>query len=168
MEILKTATDWAKAEAFSSAFFIAFAILFLLASLGFWQLGKSEIARAYVIPTLLAGALLIIIGIGLVYANQTRIAEWPGVYNDDPAAFIAAELVRVDGVLAEYKTIVFTAIPIIIAACAALIYFLDTPIWRSSLITTIAMLTVILLIDGTAQSRIAAYKEQLLAAQAKS
>ncbi len=167
MEILKTATDWARGEAFSSAFFIAFALLFLLASVGFWQLGKSDIARAYIIPALVAGVLLMVIGVGLVYANQTRIAEWPAAYNDDAAAFIAAELARVDGVLNEYKTIVFTAIPIIIAACAALIYFLDAPVWRSSLITTIAMLTAILLIDGMAQARIAAYKEQLLAAQAK-
>ena len=65
MEILKTATDWAKAEVFSSTFFIIFGIAFVLASIGFWQLGKTDMAKAYIIPTLVAGSLLLTIGLGL-------------------------------------------------------------------------------------------------------
>ena len=56
----------------------------------------------------------------------------------------------------------FTAIPIIIAICAIILIFVNAPIWRASMITTIAMLVVILLIDGTAHGRIDAYNEQLL------
>lgn len=51
MDILKLATDWAKAEVFSTSFFIVFAVVFLIASLGFWQLGKTDLARAYIFPT---------------------------------------------------------------------------------------------------------------------
>ena len=36
MELLKLATAWAKAEVFSTRFFILFAIGFLVASIGFW------------------------------------------------------------------------------------------------------------------------------------
>lgn len=168
MEILKIATDWAKAESFSSAFFVLFGVLFLLASAGFWLIGKTDISRAYIIPMLVAGALLMVIGIGLVYANQVRIAEFPIAHQNDASAFIASELARVDQVLSEYQTVVFTAIPIIIAVCAGLIFFLDGPIWRSSMITTIAMMTVILLIDGTAHSRIEIYKERLSSEASKS
>jgi len=39
---------------------------------------------------------------------------------------------------------------------------LKSPIWRASLITTIAMMVVILLIDGTAYARIDVYNQQLL------
>ena len=52
MDILKAATDWAKAEVFSSMFFIFFAILMLLGSLGFYGIGKTAMAKAYVIPML--------------------------------------------------------------------------------------------------------------------
>ena len=45
MEILKTATDWAKAEVFSTTFFILFGIGFVAASIGFWQLGKTDLAK---------------------------------------------------------------------------------------------------------------------------
>ncbi|MEL7222698.1 MAG: SDR family NAD(P)-dependent oxidoreductase [Bacteroidota bacterium] len=48
---------------------------------------------------------------------------------------------------------------IIIAACAIGLLFFSTPSWRASLITAIAMLVVILLIDGTAHARIDAYNQ---------
>lgn len=161
MEILKAATDWAKAEVFSTQFFILFGGLFVLASIGFWQLGKTEMAKAYIIPTLIAGALLLIIGFGLFFTNKSRLANFPAAYEKDAAAFVASELARAESTLKEYRTVVFTAIPLIIAACALVLVFIDKPIWRASMITTIAMLVVILLIDGTAHARIDAYNKQL-------
>ena len=161
MEILKLATEWAKVEVFSTRFFILFAILFLIASIGFWQLGKTDIARAYVIPTLIAGVLLLTIGLGLFYANKSRITEFETAYNRDSLAFFESEIARVESTLKEYKTVVFKAIPIIIIVAALLIIFINTPTWRAISITTIAMLTVILLIDGTAQARIEAYHKEL-------
>ncbi|MBC3845563.1 hypothetical protein H8K90_04140 [Winogradskyella echinorum] len=162
MDILKIATDWAKAEVFSTRFFIIFAIGFLIASAGFWQLGKTEIAKAYIFPTLIAGAMLLTIGLGLFYTNKSRIKQFETAYNNNAVSFVEAELKRADSTLNEYKTIVFKAIPIIIAVCALVIIFLNTPIWRASMITTIAMLVVILLVDGTAHGRIDAYNKQLL------
>ena len=66
MDIIKASTDWIKAELFSTPFFILFGVLFVLASVGFWQLGKTEMAKAYIIPTMVAGILLMIIGIGFI------------------------------------------------------------------------------------------------------
>ena len=162
MDILKASTDWARAELFSTPFFILFGVAFLAASLGFWQLGKTGMARAYIIPTLVAGALLMIIGLGLFFTNKSRITQFETAYKTDASAFVASELARAESTLKEYKTIVFTVVPIIIVACAIVILFVNTPIWRASMITTIAMLVVILLIDGTAHARIDAYYEQLL------
>jgi len=161
MEILKTATDWAKAEIFSSTFFVLFAIMFVVASIGFWQLGKTDIAKAYIIPTAVAGALLLTIGVGLIYANKTRITEFETAYNSDASAFVESENVRIEKTSNEYKNVVFTAIPLIIAACALAIIFIDKPIWRASMITTIAMMVVILLVDGTANARLESYQTQL-------
>ena len=162
MNILKEATDWAKAELFSTPFFVLFGIMFVAASIGFWQLGKTDIARAYIIPTLVAGVLLMIIGLGLFFNNKARITQFEKDYNNDKLAFVESELERAEATLKEYQTVVFKAIPVIIAVCALMIIFLNAPIWRASLITTIAMLSVILLIDGTAHDRIDAYNEKLL------
>lgn len=161
MEILKLATEWAKAEVFSTRFFIFFAILFLIASIGFWQLGKTDIAKAYIIPTLVAGALLLTIGLGLFYTNKSRITAFETAYNSDVSVFIESEIVRTERTLDEYQTVVFKAIPMIIIIAALLIIFINTPIWRAISITTIAMLIVILLIDGTAHARIEAYQKEL-------
>ncbi|WP_310993966.1 hypothetical protein [Aequorivita marina] len=167
MDILKTATDWAKAELVSTPFFILFGVIFMAASLGFWQLGKTEIAKAYIIPTLVAGSLLIIIGLGLFFTNKARVTQFETAYNTDASAFVASELERTEATLKEYKNVVFTAVPLIIIACALGIMFLNTPIWRASFITAIAMLVVILLIDGTASARVDAYNKQLLSVEKK-
>jgi len=161
MDILKAATDWAKAEVFSTPFFMLFGMVFLVASVGFWQLGKTDMARAYIIPTLVAGSLLLIIGLGLFFTNKSRITQFEKAYHTDAAAFVDAELKRAEATLKEYDTIVFTAIPIIIIACALVLLFVSTPIWRASMITAIAMLVVILLVDGTAHARIDGYNKQL-------
>ena len=69
IEIIKKSIDWTKVEIFSSSFFILFGIVFVAVSVGFWQLGKNDLAKAYIIPTAVAGVLLLIIGIE-VYKNQ--------------------------------------------------------------------------------------------------
>ncbi|WKN31680.1 hypothetical protein PZB74_22290 [Porifericola rhodea] len=165
MDILKAATDWAKAELFSTPFFILFGVAFMAASFGFWQLGKTDMARAYITPTLVAGGLLMIIGLGLFFTNKARVKQFETAYNKDVSAFVASEIERAESTLKEYTTIVFTAVPIIIAACAIVLLFANAPIWRASMITTIAMLVIILLVDGTAHARIDAYHKQLLSVE---
>ncbi len=161
MDILKAATDWARAEVFSTSFFILAGILFFAISVGFWYLGKTELARAYVIPTSVAGGLLLIIGLGLFFTNIYRISSFETAYNKDASAFVASEVERVDATLKEYQNVVFKGVPVIIIIAALLLMFFDQPIWRASAVTTIAMLVVILLIDGTAHGRIKDYQEQL-------
>ncbi len=161
MDILKSATDWAKAELFSTPFFVLFGLGFLAASFGFWQLGKTDIAKAYIIPTAVAGSLLVTIGLGLYFTNKSRLKQFETAYTADATSFIKSELIRAEATLKEYQNVVFKAIPIIIAVCALIIVFVNTPIWRASMITTIAMMAVILLIDGTAHARIEAYKADL-------
>ena len=160
MELLKLATDWAKSEVFSTRFFILFAILFLIASIGFWQLGKTDLAKAYIIPTLVAGLLLLTIGLGLFYTNKSRITQFEKAFTADASSFFQSEIERSESTLKEY-TVVFKVIPILIIVAALLILFMNTPTWRAISITTIAMLIVILLIDGTAHSRIENYHHDL-------
>ncbi|AVI52167.1 hypothetical protein C5O00_13795 [Pukyongia salina] len=160
MELLKLATEWAKAEVFSTRFFILFALLFLIASAGFWQLGKTDLAKAYVIPTLVAGLILVTIGLGLFYTNKSRVVQFEKSFNADAPAFYETEIERSESTLKEY-TVVFKVIPILIIVAALLILFINTPTWRAISITTIAMLIVILLIDGTAHARIEAYHKEL-------
>ncbi len=160
MELLKLATEWAKAEVFSTRFFIFFAILFLIASIGFWQLGKTDLAKAYIIPTLVAGLLLMTIGLGLFYTNKSRITQFEKAFSGDATSFYQSEIERSESTLKEY-TVVFKVIPILIIVAALLILFINTPTWRAISITTIAMLIVILFVDGTAHSRIEAYHKEL-------
>jgi len=161
MDVVKTATDWARDEVFSSQFFIFFGILFLLGTVGFWQLGKTELAKAFVVPTLITGLLLLSIGIGLVITNKSRIANFDTAYSNDSSTFIQSEIVRSDKTIKEYQRIVFKVIPFIIIACSLIIVFVDRPNWRASSIAIIAMMVVILLIDSNASVRMDNYKQKL-------
>jgi len=160
MELLKLATEWAKAEVFSTRFFIFFAILFLLASIGFWQLGKTDLAKAYIIPTLIAGILLLIIGSGTNYTNIQRVKQFEKDFNTDKITFYKSEIERSESTVKQF-VVVFKVVPILIIVAALLILFINTPTWRAIGITTITMLVVILLVDGTAHSRIETYHKEL-------
>lgn len=164
MDILKAATDWTRAEMVSSSFFALAGVMFLLASLGFWHVGKTEMARAFVVPCLVAGALLLALGVGIFTQSYGRLTSFPLAHDADAAGFLASELARVEAVTAQYRVAVFLVMPLIIAAGAILILFLSAPVWRASLITVIAMLAVVMIVDATANARLAAYGEKLEAA----
>lgn len=164
MDIVKAATDSGRAEVLSAAVFAAFGLAFLLAGLGFRQLGTTDMARAFGIPMLVASGLLLILGAGLFFPARDRLAAIPALHAGDSQAFLVAEIARTDKVLKDYRIAVFRVFPAIIALCALLVPFLDTPPWRAGLITAIAMFTVLLLVDANADARLQSYKAQLAAA----
>lgn len=161
IDLLKTALDWAKAEMFSSSFFALFGVIFLIASYGFWQFGKTDTAKAYVIPMLVVGGLLIILGVGLVISNQLRLSQFPIAFNADAAAFLASELERAEKTINGYQNAVYRFLPLIILICTIGLLFFKAPIWQASMIAVIAMMAVILLIDSNALARIEAYQAEL-------
>lgn len=165
MEILKAATEWARAEVFSARFFILFGVLFVAGAIGFWQLGKSEMAKAFISPALVAGALLLAIGVGIFYTNKSRVTSFETAFHQDSEAFVNSEIARTKQSMNEYSLIVFKVIPFIMVAAALLIVFVDKPFWRAISITTIAMMVVILLVDSNANARIEAYHKQLTSVQ---
>ena len=161
MDILKAALDWTKAEMFSSAFFALFGVMFILASYCFWQFGKTDTAKAYIIPLLVVGGLLVILGVGLVISNQIRLSNFPVAFEADWAAFLASEIARADKTVNGYETAIYRALPLIALISAGLLLFVKTPIWQASLVGTLALMAIILLIDTNAHARMAAYKDQL-------
>lgn len=56
----------------------------------------------------------------------------------------------------------------IVVISAGLVLFMRTPVWSASLITIIAMMAVILLVDTNASARMEAYREKLLVEQQQS
>ncbi len=161
MDLIKAATEWAKAEVFSSVFFIVFGTTFVLATLGFWQLGKTEIAKAFIFPTLVAGIFLLTVGLGLFFLNKSRITSFPETYQQDAPAFVASELDRTEQSIQEYQLIVFKVIPLLIVAAALLLLFVNTPIWRAISATALAMFVVIVMVDSNAHARLKDYHAQL-------
>ena len=67
--------------------------------------------------------------------------------------------------LNDYRILAFRLFPAIIALCALAVPFLDGPYWRASLITAIALFTILILVDSTANARLQDYRQQLSMAE---
>ena len=159
--VLQTSIAWAKAEMLSSSVFVLLGLAFLCASFGFWHLGKTDIARAYVIPMAVAGVLLLAIGLGIFIQSFGRVTSFAEAFDKDAMGFLEAETQRATRVLRDYQIAVFRVIPALIALCAVLFVMLEGPNWRASLVSAIAMLAVILIVDTNASARLEAYRVKL-------
>ena len=77
--------------------------------------------RSYISTTLIAGTLLLAIGLGIFFANKSRTTNFTESYNSDASAFVESEIARTEKSSNEYKIIVFKIIPLIITACSLVI-----------------------------------------------
>ncbi|UIR56768.1 hypothetical protein LZQ00_02870 [Sphingobacterium sp. SRCM116780] len=161
MDILKMSIDWAKAEMFSAKIILLLSLLFFLAAFGFWQLGKTAMAKAFVLPMLIAGILVVVVSAGLYFANKPRIEQFEIAFKTDPKAFVQKEIARTAKSQNDF-IIVFKVLPIIIIVAALLIMFSNAPLWRAVGITTIAFMTILMFIDSNTETRNAAYQQRLL------
>ncbi len=161
MDILNIATQWAKDEIFSSKLFIVAGVLFIILSIGFWQLGKTEIARAYIAPFAVCGGLLLIIGGGLTYNNYSRLKAFPTAYSENRTEFVEAEIERTQSTITSTENTIFKWIPILIVVAALLIIFIDKAAWRAASITAIAFLITLLVVDSNSHARIVDYNKAL-------
>ncbi|KXX67053.1 hypothetical protein [Flammeovirga sp. SJP92] len=161
MDILKAATDWGRAEAFSISFFILFGILFIITGLGFWQLGKTEFARGFIYPISIAGIFMLVSGLGLFFSNKSRVASFESAYTEDASAFVISEIERVDKTIATYQTAAFKVFPAIAILGALLIMFMQKPVWQATGVAIVATMMVFTVIDSNAKARLENYKVEL-------
>jgi ABC-2 type transport system permease protein len=161
MDIIKVSTDWAKAEVFSAKIILLLSLLFFLAALGFWQLGKTAMAKAFVWPMLVSGVFVFAVSAGLYFANKPRVTQFETAYNTDAKAFVQTEIKRT-AKSQDDLALVFKVLPLIIIVASLLIMFVNTPLWRSVGITTIALMTILMFIDSNTNARNTAYHQRLL------
>ena len=105
--------------------------------------------------------LLVILGVGLVIANQWRLSTFPTAFSADAKAFLASEITRADKSVRGYQQAVQIYLPEIIAICALALLVVRTANWQASMVAIIAMMAVIMLIDTNASTRMEDYQKTL-------
>jgi hypothetical protein len=161
MDILKVSIDWARAEVFSAKISLMLSLLLFLAALGFSQLGKTAMAKAFAWPIFAAAVLMVAVSAGLYFANKPRITAFETAYNADATAFVQTETTRTAKSQNDLS-LVFKVLPLIVVAAALLIVFVKTPLWRAIGITIIALMTILMFIDSNTDARNTAYHQRLL------
>jgi len=161
MDVLKLSTEWAKAEILSARLVMLFSLLVFLLAAGFWQFGKTGMAKAFIIPSFIMGILIFSVGIGLYLANKPRVIQFPVEYLKNPDVFIKKELARTAKSAQDFTT-VFKVLPAIIIAAAMLIIFLPAAVWRASSVSIILLIGFLMLVDTQTEARNTAYHQALL------
>ena len=161
MDILKISTEWARAELFSAKIVGLFSLLILLSAIGFALWGKTVMAKAFVMPMIVAGLFLVAVGIGLYTANKPRIEQFKSEYNKDANSFIQKEIVRTTKSKGDFKT-VFKVLPAIIIVAVILLLFFPSANWRAITVTIITTAAFLMIVDSNTEARNNAYREELL------
>lgn len=161
MEIIKAAQDWAKGEIFSAIIFMLFGLVYLFAAFGCWQWGTTPLARALVVPILIAGGLLLSAGIGFYFSNKARLADFEPAYKTNPTELINSEIERTSQTIKTYENVALKVFPAIILLAGIIAIFVSTPIWRAICIAIIAFLAVLVLLDSQALKRMKTFNQQL-------
>ena len=113
-------------------------------------------AHAYIIPLLVTGLLLMILGSGLVVPNYFRLSNLPDTFQANATIFIANELACVDKNNARF--VIFQTIIIV---CIVILMIMRTTIWQDSAISVISMLAILLFVYSNANARFGTYKAGL-------
>ena len=161
MDILKAASDWAKAEVASSIFFMLFGLVYLLAALGFWQWGHSPLTKALIIPMLVAGGLLLAAGISFYISNKSMPKKFATEYKSNPSTIINSEIARTEKTMKTYENVALKVFPAIIVIALLLSIFISNPTVRAICIGIIVFLSVLVLLDSQALKRMKTYHNQL-------
>ncbi|AJW62089.1 hypothetical protein OZ664_05860 [Elizabethkingia sp. HX WHF] len=161
MDILKLSTEWAKAELVSAKIVWLFSLVILLSAGGFSLWGKTIMAKAFIIPLIVSGVLLIAVGTGLYAANKPRLAQFEKDYKSNTANFLEKEINRTMKSDHDFK-MVFIILPAIAIIAAILLMLFPTPNWRAASITTILLVTFLMGVDSNTSARNNVYLQQLL------
>ena len=161
MDLLKLSTEWAKAEVFSAKIVWLFSIITLVSAAGFSFWGRTSTAKAFVIPLIVSGALLMTIGIGLYAANHPRISLFESEYRADAKAFVQKEITRTADSQGQLK-LVFNILPVMAIIAAILLMLFPSPYWRAISVTIILTAAFLMTVDSNTDARNDAYHEQLI------
>ncbi|MGH1517031.1 hypothetical protein [Chryseobacterium sp. JK1] len=161
MDILKISTEWARAELLSAKIVGLFSIITILSSAGFAIWGKSITARAFIIPMIISGIFLAVVGVGLYAANKPRIEQFTKLYKIDSTKFTQNEIARTAKSQADFKT-VFKVLPAIVIVAAIIFMFSASANWKAITITVIIMSSFLMIVDSNTETRNNDYREKLL------
>lgn len=161
MDIVNAASIWAKAEINSAKLFMLFGLVYLLLAIAFWQFGNTAFSKTLIIPTLVAGALLLSAGIGFYQSNKSKLASFAPDYKANPSVFVKSEIERTEKTIKTYEQVALKVFPAIIFVAALLSFFIAKPLIKAICFAIIAFLLVLVILDSQALKRMKTYHQKL-------
>ena len=162
MEVIKAASEWAKAEMVSAIIFMLVGTSYMATSLGLWQWANSTLAKALIVPLLVAGALLLGAGISFYLSNKTKLSTFETVYKANPSEWLSSEMARTEKTINTYQNVALKVFPGVILLAVLVFIFVPIPLVRAISIALIAFLAALVLLDSQALKRMNTYHDHLV------
>ena len=161
MEVIKAATEWAKAEIISSFFFMIIGLSYILGSLGLWKFSSTPLIKALFVPLLIAGGLLLSAGISFYLSSKSKLNNFEAEYKADTSSVIKSEIERTASTMKTYKNVALKVFPAIILIAVLITLFVSSATIKAICIAIIAFLSVLVILDSQALKRIETYNQKL-------
>ena len=161
MEIITSSLQWCKGEIFEGRLYLLFGICVCILAFLYWKSGSTIFAKAMFLPFLLVGLIASGTGLGLIFTNEKRIADYQQAFDASPREFVVSEKVRTEGFIKWYPYTMYGMSALILAGIA-LFLFLPTATGRASGLAIILLGFSILFLDHFSEERAHRYHEKII------
>ncbi|HAA16475.1 MAG TPA: hypothetical protein DCE41_34120 [Cytophagales bacterium] len=164
MELLPHTLNWCKGEMMEARYILGVGVTLVIISLCFHLIGTTPASKAMLWPLLVTGILFVGGASGMLYKNKQRLAEYPNVYEADPAAFVQAKKARADNFIGWYPRTRFIMIGVALLGMALPFFSQNHGVRSIGLILMLIALAAFV-IDHFSEERANVYYEHILEAE---
>ena len=160
--IIEDTIRWTRGEIVECWSLAILGACFVGLALLYWKTSTSEQTRALIWPFLVAGGLLLVLGIIGIFLNHARLVSFQAGFDANPVAFAAAEKLRVEGFLSVYQYTLATA-SLLLACGLGLFWLRHTPVSRGISLALVVVGLGILVVDHLSEANAHRYYAALVA-----
>lgn len=161
MNIIEHSIAWAKGEQFEGMCIAVGGILSIVLAILLWKFGTTINAKSLVIPTLVFGLLLTLMGGFMIYSNGQRQHDFQQSYEKNSIEFTQQEKMRVEDFQFMYPTSLAISVVCFLTTLIAFVWSNNPNFQAIGIVLSVFGLSLII-IDFFSKERAAIYYEQIL------
>ena len=159
--MLQNTIDWYGGEILEAKFFIAFGVFLLCSTVLLYIYGNPSSAKALIIPLIVIGILIALLGFGGVYSNSHKIVEVEQSFKQNQKEFVEAEISRVEG-LNYYRPLSIAISLLCFLFAIGILYFVKNIQWQAIAIALILFGSAFTTVNYFANERTITYYNKLI------
>ncbi len=160
MRFIEHTERWFRGESIEAVMLIVFGLALTALGLFFWKVDHSSATRALIIPLVTVGLFFSIAAGVLQVRNAKRLDQFKQQHNHDPAAFVQAEMKRVDDFSRWYRPLLISW-SVLMVVGLGLFHFWGGNVGRAVGIGLVLFAVLGLMVDHTSEANAKVYRDAI-------